>query len=314
MPSTCSSKVSHETGFHMGTHYDRIKLHSPSFWTSLSLSTFNSTGPFGSSNCSTGSLQLNASTEFYGNTCTMYRQGKLMSNTTESNRGENYTAELSQNILSIRRTFYQNYDQCRSSWYSKAVNNSWKKCHDTWTFYAPPPAASVKGAVSIQSRESGMCLDLPRGDTTNGNRLVASPCLGNKNQQWQFQELPVPRLVYAPSLESDNPKCVDLKNCEGDCLKNGQPLRIWDCENTQNAHQNWAFDPRAGLVYLLQADGEGSDGKCFDLRDGGMKNGTGVQVWDCAAARGGLSTGWKQQWSLSSSTSLEDKTGMNIIV
>jgi hypothetical protein len=143
-------------------------------------------------------------------------------------------------------------------------------------------------------------------------------CLGNKNQQWQFQELPMPRLVYAPSLESNNPKCVDLMAND---LTNGQPLQIWDCAKTPQ--QMWAFDAKASIIYLLVGPKDGgkkNGAKCVDLRNGATRNATAVQVWDCATAiQGGLAMGWNQQWSLSSSTSLKEmdgviSRGVNIVV
>jgi hypothetical protein len=254
------------------------------------LSTSNGTSSFGHSDCSEGYLQFNVSSE--DRTCI--------------HESTNYTAALSHGVLTITRVFSAQ-DGCRRLKATVEVNSidTSRRCHETWTFFAPPPTPTVKNAVSIQSRESGLCLDLPGGNTTNGNQLMVWECLGNKNQQWEFQELPVPRLVYAPSLESASPKCIDLMAGN---TTNGQPLQIWDCAGTPQ--QTWAFEAKSGVMYLLS-----DASKCADLRNGGMKNSTAVQVWDCTAApQGGLAIGWNQQWSLSSSESSKGRVGMNIIV
>lgn len=81
----------------------------------------------------------------------------------------------------------------------------------------PSPAPAT--GVSIQSTASGFCLDLPGGDTQNGNILWMWECYGGDTQQWSFQDN---QLVYLP----DTTKCLDLLG--GDAT-NSNHLGIWDC-------------------------------------------------------------------------------------
>jgi hypothetical protein len=151
-------------------------------------------------------------------------------------------------------------------------------CAATWKFFAPP-ALHLPG-VAIQSRTAGLCLDLPGGDTKNGNKLWLWKCLGNANQQWKFVN---GQLVYA---NSPTPKCVDL--FAGD-VSNGQQLEIWDC--AQTPQQQWSFDANLGTIFLSKRLGQESL-KCMDLRNGGQDGKNVVQVWDCSYGA------WNQQWLL----------------
>lgn len=315
MPSTCEPVVStgRSGSITQAPDFLRANYGSADFGdggqVSVSLSTTNGTKSFGLTECSTtGFLQFNVSSVSMrrkeGNS---YRIIEIMAN---------YTGTLNKGTLTISRRYERGErpsfsDATDPSGANACVLNpqACQECDDSWTFYAPPPAPTIKGAVSIQSVNSGMCLDLPGGRTTNGNQLMTWPCLGNENQQWIFQAPSQdnrPRLIYAPTFNSSKPKCIDVMAGN---TSNCQPLQIWDCANTDQ--QMWAFDDRAGLVYLLSSSTE----KCFDLRDGGMKKATPVQVSDCAIAnRGGLAIRWRQQWSLTSSTSSQDVVDMKMIV
>merc|ERR1719247_577153 len=133
------------------------------------------------------------------------------------------------------------------------MNPGCTDCQTTWKFFAPPAVAA--DGVMIQSRETGLCLNLPGGNTTNGNELSLSKCSEpNSNQKWKFVD---GQLIYA---SSSTPKCVDL--FAGN-TGNGQQLEIWDCAKT--AQQQWGYDSTLGTVYLGSQLGQESL-KCMDLR------------------------------------------------
>lgn len=140
---------------------------------------------------------------------------------------------------------------------------------------------------SVQSMWSGKCLDLPGGDTTNGNNLWVWDCNGHGSQMWLFFKT---QLIYL----GDTRKCADA----GDS-KLGTQLFIWDC----NSHpsQKWNYDPNMKSVYLASTDSENAD-KCMDL------NGGSVQVWGCNGHT-------NQQWSAQpegGQTSVTDQLNINI--
>jgi len=125
----------------------------------------------------------------------------------------------------------------------------------------------------VQSLQSGKCLDLPGGDTTNGNKLWVWDCNGKNTQTWQFFEN---QLIYL----GDTRKCVDLP---GGATTNGNQLQIWDCNG--HGSQKWGYDPNMKTIYLASSamlNSSSNANKCMDLRWGGMNKGTAVEIWDCS--------------------------------
>jgi len=152
--------------------------------------------------------------------------------------------------------------------------------NDAFTFFQPPELPA--DGIAIQSRETGLCMDLLGGDVTNGNYLSLWKCMdrqSNAHQKWKFVD---GQLMYA---NSTTPKCVDLTACWPPMnVSNGQRLLIWDCAGTPQ--QQWRYDASQGIIYLA------SQGplKCIDLRDGGKDAKNVLQVWDCSYGA------WNQQW------------------
>jgi hypothetical protein len=160
------------------------------------------------------------------------------------------------------------------------VDGSSLPYEDAFTFFQPPELPT--DGIVIQSRETGLCVDLLGGDVTNGNHLSLWKCMGhqsNAHQRWKFVD---GQLMYLG--KSNQPKCVDL--IEGN-VNNGQRLEIWDCAGTPQ--QQWRYDVSQGVIYLASQLGSGPL-KCIDLRNGGKDGKNMLQVWDCNYAA------WNQQW------------------
>jgi len=128
----------------------------------------------------------------------------------------------------------------------------------------PAPGPSPAPWASLQSTASGLCLDLPDGDTTNGNLLWVWDCYGGEPQQWAFQDN---QLVYLP----DTSKCVDLI---GGDTTNGNRLAIWDCYGGES--QQWGFDSDYGTMYLASSGHDASKCGFSESYQGGI-----VAIWDC---------------------------------
>jgi len=94
--------------------------------------------------------------------------------------------------------------------------------------------ASVQGTVYeiAYAKVPYKCLDLPGGDTTNGNKLWMWDCNGLENQKWVFVTYAngAGKIVYA----QDPSKCVDVP---GGDFANGNQLALWDCNGLPQ--QNW---------------------------------------------------------------------------
>jgi len=125
--------------------------------------------------------------------------------------------------------------------------------------------------------DSGFCLDLVGGDTTNGNLIWLWECNGQENQAWAF-----PTDSWHIVYQSDQSKCIDAGGGRG-----GQ-LQIWDCNGLPQ--QTWGYDGDMATVYL----GDGSqDASCMDLQGGDIRNGSPIWLWECNGQ-------WQQQWNVPS--------------
>jgi Ricin-type beta-trefoil lectin domain len=136
---------------------------------------------------------------------------------------------------------------------------------------------------------NGGCLDLPNGDTTNGNPLHIWACDSSGwNQTWFVDAKG--SIHYA----ADPTKCVDFPAQD---LVNGVPtdgtqLQLWDCNGASGPDQVWQFLPTNTIEFAS------ATGKCIELQNGGYpfvngsaQSGTPVQVFDCNGTSG-------QTWAL----------------
>jgi len=123
---------------------------------------------------------------------------------------------------------------------------------------------------TIQSNLNGLCLDLPNGDTTNGNRLQVWNCNWHDNQKWRFFQN---QIKYLANTE----KCVDA-------VLNGKmivgPLQIWDCNGQEN--QQFGYDANMNTIYMIATPA--SNKGCLGISGGE------VQAWGCNGAQ-------QQKWS-----------------
>jgi len=138
--------------------------------------------------------------------------------------------------------------------------------------------AGPSSATASQGQSGGIfyekawykCLDLPGGNTQNGNKIQIWDCNGKSNQAWVFDSWQI-------HFAGDTSKCLDVP---GGDLTNGNQLQIWDC-NGQDS-QSWGYDSNMQTIYLAHSMANVSDAsKCMDLKGGDSTNGNLVEVWDC---------------------------------
>jgi len=131
---------------------------------------------------------------------------------------------------------------------------------------APTPTPT-QFSGTLKSAFTGLCVDIPGGDTSDGALLWAWDCYGGEAQQWAFQDGMLKSLL-------DTSKCVDLL---GGDTTNGNQLGLWSCYGGDS--QQWGFDPDMGTIYL--ASSAASDAtKCVQF--GGGNQGDPLTIWDCA--------------------------------
>jgi hypothetical protein len=131
------------------------------------------------------------------------------------------------------------------------------------------------GAVSLPSgrlagNQSGRCLDVTSGSTTNGATAEIWDCTGAANQQW------VPNT--AGELRVYGNKCLEAYN-QGQ--SNGTVVAIWDCNGGNN--QKWMLSS-SGTIVGVQSH------LCLDVNGQLTANGSKVDLWSCDG-------GNNQKWS-----------------
>lgn len=142
---------------------------------------------------------------------------------------------------------------------------------------SPTPDPGYYYQTITPSSNTNLCLDVPGGDTSNGNQLWLWECDGGDSQKWRFDNW---QIRYAP----DESKCIDA----GD-ISDGAQLQLWDC--TGEAQQAWGFNSDSSTAYLTDTS------TCLDYYGDWDSNGQPLHLWECTGD-------WNQEWSLWDSSKL----------
>ncbi|SBT43497.1 RICIN domain-containing protein [Micromonospora auratinigra] len=119
--------------------------------------------------------------------------------------------------------------------------------------------------------QSGRCVDVPGGSTTNGTQVQLYDCWSGTMQRWTY--------TANRQLQVYGSKCLDA---EGAGTANGTRVIIWDC--TGAANQQWVLNANGTISGV-------ASGRCLDAANWGTANGTKINLWDCHG-------GTNQQWTL----------------
>jgi hypothetical protein len=125
--------------------------------------------------------------------------------------------------------------------------------------------------VEIVGGQSGRCVDVPNGSSTNGTQVQLYDCWGGTNQLWTS--------TSGKQLTVYGNKCLDA-NAKG--TTNGTAVIIYDCNGQTN--QQWNVNSN-GTITGVQS------GLCLDANGAGTANGTKLILWSCNGQS-------NQQWSL----------------
>ncbi|MBX9243759.1 family 16 glycosylhydrolase [Actinotalea ferrariae] len=116
-----------------------------------------------------------------------------------------------------------------------------------------------------------LCLDVPWGQTHDGNPMQVVSCNGNVAQQWTRGADGTIRALG---------KCLDVS---GGGTANGTVVQLWTCNGT--AAQRWTYDAGSRTLRNPQA------GRCLDGVGGTpVHDGQRIHIWDCHGAP-------NQQWT-----------------
>ncbi|GAA2806493.1 hypothetical protein GCM10020219_092880 [Nonomuraea dietziae] len=122
--------------------------------------------------------------------------------------------------------------------------------YDSFIFEDLPGAGGAK-QIKWFGANNTFCLDVARGDRTNGTPVILWGCHGGPNQQWRIESFykgPNEGITRLVSVSSG--RCFDVHNpppSPGAVLPpDNAPLQIWDCfPNKSYVHwrinQSWQF-------------------------------------------------------------------------
>ncbi|MFE6365807.1 ricin-type beta-trefoil lectin domain protein [Streptomyces sp. NPDC057806] len=113
----------------------------------------------------------------------------------------------------------------------------------------------------LKGQESGLCVDVPGSNQTNGTDVALWDCGGDSNQLWTH--------TPARQLRVFAGKCLDV---DGGATADGTPVQIWDCNGS--GAQQWSVNAD-GSVVNPQSD------KCLTARGHGTGAGTGLEIRGC---------------------------------
>lgn len=74
----------------------------------------------------------------------------------------------------------------------------------------------------------GLCLDVVDGRHSDGTRVIAWHCNGQRNQRWRVDDGQI--------ISEDSGKCLDLQDGRA---RPGQQVQIWRCNGQSNQRWNW---------------------------------------------------------------------------
>ncbi|MGA5303903.1 RICIN domain-containing protein [Nucisporomicrobium flavum] len=141
--------------------------------------------------------------------------------------------------------------------------------HDAFAVYVTPASTSGQQGVELVGAQSGRCVDVPGGSTTNGTQTQLYDCSGGASQRWTY--------TAGKQLQVYGSKCLDAS---GRGTTNGTAVIIWDCNGQPN--QQWNLDAN-GTITGVQSS------LCLDANGAGTANGTPLILWSC---NGGANQKW----------------------
>ncbi|MEU5552271.1 ricin-type beta-trefoil lectin domain protein [Micromonospora sp. NPDC047793] len=124
--------------------------------------------------------------------------------------------------------------------------------------------------AQIVGGQSGRCVEVPGGATTNGTQTQLWDCSGATQQRWTH--------TAGKQLTVYGTKCLDAN---GAGTTNGTTVIIWDCHGGLN--QQWNVNAN-GTITNAQS------GLCLDANGAATANGTKIILWSCNG-------GTNQQWT-----------------
>ncbi|QDY08868.1 alpha-L-arabinofuranosidase [Micromonospora sp. HM134] len=174
------------------------------------------------------------------------------------------------NSVSGRGTFFEGV---LTSGYPSPATEDAVQANIAAAGYAPAGGGTPQQGVQLVGGQSGRCVDVPNGSTTNGTQVQLWDCTGGTAQRFTY--------TAGKQLQVLGNKCLDAN---GQGTSNGTQVIIWDCHGGTN--QQWNVNAN-GTVTGVQS------GLCLDANNAATANGTKLILWSCNGQQ-------NQQWNLRS--------------
>jgi hypothetical protein len=174
------------------------------------------------------------------------------------------------NSISGAGTFFEGV--MTTGYPSDATENA-VQANITAAAYAPASGGDPQRNAQLVGGQSGRCVEVPNGATTNGLQVQLADCQSVDRQRWTY--------TSDKKLQIYGNKCLDAS---GQGTSNGTQVIIWDCRGQANQQWNVNSD---GTITGVQS------GLCVDAYGAGTASGTKVVLWSCHG-------GTNQRWSLRS--------------
>ncbi|MEU1884870.1 arabinofuranosidase catalytic domain-containing protein [Micromonospora sp. WMMD987] len=174
------------------------------------------------------------------------------------------------NSVSGRGTFFEGV---LTSGYPSQATEDAVQANIAAAGYAPAGGGTPQQNVQLVGAQSGRCVDVPNGSTTNGTQVQLWDCTGGTAQRFTQ--------TAGRQLQAAGNKCLDAS---GQGTGNGTQVIIWDCHTGTN--QQWNVNAN-GTVTGVQS------GLCLDASGGATANGTKLILWACNGQQ-------NQQWTVRS--------------
>lgn len=143
----------------------------------------------------------------------------------------------------------------------------------------PASAASAVSYYTLRPANSGLCLDVVNGSTSNGARIQQWDCNNLSQQSWYLGTAgDVFTYYYLKNKKSG--KCLEVKDGSN---ADGAPFQQWTCNVSGRQQQRFNLSSRDGNVsYRLETYSSGQI-SCADITGGpgAIGNGVRLQQWTC---------------------------------
>lgn len=139
------------------------------------------------------------------------------------------------------------------------------------------PVALSSGYYEFVDLNSGLCLNVPNGATTNGLQLQISTCNGAPSESFVLGSLSssIASGAWYEVINATSGMCV---TDSGSSTSNGTALSQVKCGSLLN--QEWQFQPISGGYYAVYNGN--ATALVWDDTNGSKSNGNGMQLWSWA--------------------------------